>query len=457
MARAGRTVVVVGLAESDVTRLDAALPPDFSLVAFEGRPPADALTGATVVVVDATLDDGRDLVASLRRGDGPPSIVLSDDRPTALLDAGATDYARRDEDRLLATRVEHAAAHRRETRRPAGTEQNGELDRYRRLVETAGDGMYVLDADGYYTVVNEALTEYVGLDRADLVGTHPRDFMTAEDYRRGTELVLDLIDDDERWWDTFEYDVAFDDGRVRSFENNVAPLTDSNGEFAGSVGVVRDITERTKRERELERYRMLVEAVGDPMYVLDEEGRYVMVNDAMVEYTGYAREEFIGAHPLKFMSEESFRRGTDLVMSVLEDDDRKWATFEFDDGVALADSSRAVENNVAPLTDSDGEYAGSVGVIRDVTDRNRREMALERQNERLDEFASVVSHDLRNPLSVLTSRLELARETDDPTHFDAMEDSIRDMTELIDQLLLLAREGRSLTTPNRSPSNASSN
>jgi len=65
---------------------------------------------------------------------------------------------------------------------------------------------------------------------------------------------------------------------------------------------------------------------------------------------------------------------------------------------------------------------------------------LRRQNERLEEFASVVSHDLRNPLNVATGRLALARSDPDGEHFDAVERAHDRMEALIEDLLALARE-----------------
>jgi signal transduction histidine kinase len=69
---------------------------------------------------------------------------------------------------------------------------------------------------------------------------------------------------------------------------------------------------------------------------------------------------------------------------------------------------------------------------------------LEERNDRLDEFASVVSHDLRNPLNVAQGRLELAREECDSDHLDTVAESHDRMAELIDDLLTLARQGRGL-------------
>ncbi|MCU4743733.1 PAS domain-containing protein [Halobacteria archaeon AArc-m2/3/4] len=77
------------------------------------------------------------------------------------------------------------------------------------------------------------------------------------------------------------------------------------------------------------------------------------------------------------------------------------------------------------------------------TDRLRaRERELTRQNNRLDEFASVVSHDLRNPLNIATGRLELAREECESPHLDDVQWAHDRMNDLVDDLLTLAREGK---------------
>jgi len=89
---------------------------------------------------------------------------------------------------------------------------------------------------------------------------------------------------------------------------------------------------------------------------------------------------------------------------------------------------------------------GRTIVLTDVTDRERYREELERQNHRLERFASLVSHDLRNPLNVATGRLELLREEEavaaDTTHLEAIERALTRMDDLIEQILTLAREGK---------------
>jgi len=77
--------------------------------------------------------------------------------------------------------------------------------------------------------------------------------------------------------------------------------------------------------------------------------------------------------------------------------------------------------------------------------RTRREREIARRNERLNDFASIVSHDLRNPLNVASAHAELARDADDPsTHIDMVEESLYRMEELIEDLLARARGDQEL-------------
>jgi len=73
-----------------------------------------------------------------------------------------------------------------------------------------------------------------------------------------------------------------------------------------------------------------------------------------------------------------------------------------------------------------------------------RERELERKNERLETFAGMVSHDLRNPLNVAQGRLELARADEDLSALDAVADAHDRMERLIDDLLELARQGEDI-------------
>jgi len=113
-------------------------------------------------------------------------------------------------------------------------------------------------------------------------------------------------------------------------------------------------------------------------------------------------------------------------------------------GSTTADSFESLDVTVARLLGTATTAALRRADREEQLRRRRRE--LRRQNERLDEFTSVVSHDLRNPLSVAIGRLELARETlgDPDGDLNAVEGALNQMESLINDLLALARQGQTV-------------
>ena len=81
---------------------------------------------------------------------------------------------------------------------------------------------------------------------------------------------------------------------------------------------------------------------------------------------------------------------------------------------------------------------------RAADDLRRANDRLQARNERLDEFASMVSHDLRNPLSIATGYLTLARETGDEGDFETVENALSRAETITTEMLELARQGRTV-------------
>ncbi|WP_435348392.1 ATP-binding protein [Haloarchaeobius sp. HRN-SO-5] len=80
-------------------------------------------------------------------------------------------------------------------------------------------------------------------------------------------------------------------------------------------------------------------------------------------------------------------------------------------------------------------------IYTDITEEKQRQRELERQNERLDAFASIVSHDLRNPLSIAEGYVNLAEDSGDERYFEEIRYAHERMNTLVDDLLTLARQG----------------
>jgi signal transduction histidine kinase len=98
-------------------------------------------------------------------------------------------------------------------------------------------------------------------------------------------------------------------------------------------------------------------------------------------------------------------------------------------------------NRTVPVETSDGATDYGLALAQNVTEQIERRRELERQNERLEEFTSIVSHDLRNPLRVADGQLELLRDECESDHTDDLAQALDRMDALIEDLLTLAREG----------------
>jgi len=105
---------------------------------------------------------------------------------------------------------------------------------------------------------------------------------------------------------------------------------------------------------------------------------------------------------------------------------------------------RWVESHAEPIVDETGAVVRVAGFTHDITERKQRELDLRGTNERLERFASIVSHDLRNPLSVADGYLEMEREQSDSEELETVARALDRMGALIDDLLTLAREGQAI-------------
>lgn len=111
-----------------------------------------------------------------------------------------------------------------------------------------------------------------------------------------------------------------------------------------------------------------------------------------------------------------------------------------DHGVLIIASERR-----GAFDDADVYFAKLLAATATVAlDRAARERALAEKNDRLEEFVGVVSHDLRNPLTVAEGSVSLAIQTGEVDHLDQASESHRRMREIIEGLLVLAREGKAV-------------
>ncbi|MFB6219089.1 MAG: PAS domain S-box protein, partial [Halobacteriaceae archaeon] len=317
-----------------------------------------------------------------------------------------------------------------------------ELARYERIVEAAGDAVYGLDAGGHIQFVNDRFTEMTGYPEAELVGEHISVVLDDDDVEEGRRVIRELVDGDEDST-KMEMGLVTADGERIPVENSVALLDDPDGDgIRGTTGIIRDISDRRERERELALKERAMDEAPVGITIAEAGGDMPMtyVNDSFVGMTGYSESEAVGAN-CRFLQGE----GTDP-----ETVDRMREAIEAEEPVSVRvlnyrkDGERFWNRvSIAPI-ERDGEVTHYAGFQDDITDSVSREHELQRQNERLERFASVVSHDLRNPLNVAQGRLDLLRGECDSEHVAAIADSLDRIDTLVDDLLTLAHQGQTV-------------
>jgi PAS domain S-box-containing protein len=395
---------------------------------------------------------GAELLADVRARDPElpfVAVVRADDGRAAgdALAAGATDVVRvaADGDRTapLVARVANAVEGARTRRR--------EADRARTVVGALGDPVYALDADGRFSYVNDAFVDLLGYDRAEIVGSEPSLVKSPADVERAEHHLGRLLSADGPEQVTFELALQPADGPPIPCEDQMAALPFGPEGFAGSAGVLRNVSARRERERDLRAQRRLLErsidTLDDVYYLLDPAGRIARWNRTLLEVTGYGADEIEGRDALDLFDEADHDRVRDAIETALET-----GSVRIEAPLVTADGeSIPYEFTGARLPAADGGVRGVIGVGRDVSARRERERRLERQNERLEQFNQVVSHDLRNPLGVIEgvfSALEADETGDRPAeHVARGRRAAARMDALIDDLLALAREGETVTDP----------
>lgn len=200
-------------------------------------------------------------------------------------------------------------------------------------------------------------------------------------------------------------------------------------------GVVLDATDTIERAREdAELLDAIFEVAPVHVYVKDETGRHCRVSDYLER-----SDELLGKRDidLGFVDDGHARRAHEADMRVIENGESILDEEEY-----LPEIGHWNLSSKVPLHDRNGDVAGLIGVTRRITERKRAQQDLERKTERLEDFADVVSHDIRNPLSVARGYADLAAESDEvDEHLNEVADALDRAGDIVDDVLALSRHG----------------
>jgi PAS domain S-box-containing protein len=336
---------------------------------------------------------------------------------------------------LFARRVSTAVAAYRGTTRGADSAY-----RYRQLFDQVPDPVAIL-RDSEFVYVNDPSVDLLEAPRDRILGTNIMEIIPEDDRQVVEERFASLLEGSKDQVPRADRELVVFDGQRKHVQVTSGAIS-YEGEQAILI-TARDVTERRERQQQLTWYETMVETVGDIVYTLDEDYYFTTVTGAAADLTGYTCEELEGKNLSLLLPEAEIERGREYRKKVISG--------EIETGSIEVELHRK-DGTVRPVEfryrrlPFDDDFRGTAGVVRDISERVEQERELRRQNERLEEFADIVSHDLRNPLNVAKGRVELARDECDSDHLDEVADAHARMETLIDETLQLAKQGRTVST-----------
>lgn len=237
------------------------------------------------------------------------------------------------------------------------------------------------------------------------------------------------------------------DGRI--FERSYIPIY-SEGIYRGHLWSYDDVT-ITKRYKESlraqkEKYSNIIANMNLGLIEVDNDDKILMANQSFCNISGYSEEELKGKVASKLLLHED----QENIVFTKNEAREKGISDSYE--LKVRTKSGEARNwliSGAPNFDVNGNLLGTIGIHLDITDRKKLEEkqvellhSLEKQNEKLNDYAHVVSHDLKSPLRNISALLSWTREDfidklgpESVTNIDLMQDKVEKMDHLIENIL----------------------
>ena len=350
------------------------------------------------------------------------------------------------EERDLYTTIEMALAKHELERRLRESEE-----RLRRIFENALDAVVTMDESGRITEWNPQAEKTFGWQRAEALGRNVAETIIPLQYREDhTHGLLHFLATGagpllNRRLD--EFLALHRDGREFPIELSISSA--KCGDTYSFSAFIRDITERRQTRDRLEKseqkYRTLVETTETGYVIVDDAGKVIDANAEYVRLSGHLTlQDILGRSVIEWTAEHDRRRSAQEIDRCLERGFVRGLEVDYVDAYGVI---TPVEINATVMKTDEGRRI--LGLIRDITDRHEAELALKQSNADLEEYAYVVSHDLKDPLGIIMRHIQFL----DRRYRDQLDEGARDhiaktvqgtkyMERLINELKANAEIGR---------------
>jgi len=324
--------------------------------------------------------------------------------------------------------------------------------RFRHTLENIDLAAVALNRKGEVTFCNDCFLNITGWRRQQVVGHNWLDKFVEEERKEEIAKVFRSLAKPESFPSRFESEVKTRDGDLRLIAWNNTLSYDTEGRVIGVTGIGEDITDKRRSEIELLKLSQAVEQSPSIVLITDSQGNIDYVNPKFTEVTGYSFAEVKGKNPRFLKSgETTSQEYGDLWQTVLSGGEWRGEFHNRRKNGELyweAASISAIRNPA-------GEITHFLAVKEDITERKRLESEVEERNRELartetltamGRMASMIAHDLRNPLSSVKMTLQiLGKQPGGEENKEADElrqialEQIRYMEEILSDMLTYSR------------------
>jgi diguanylate cyclase (GGDEF)-like protein/PAS domain S-box-containing protein len=248
---------------------------------------------------------------------------------------------------------------------------------YRDLFELSPDAIVAWDGNGVIQIANQAAATLFGYDKAeDIVGKHWLDFVPPEDRSARVETIRTF--EKSGGITENEFRMQRKDGRRFFIHSRRRTALDSAGNPIQTISIARDITERRQAEAALylseARFRSAFEAAGHGMALVDLDGRFLKVNAAFCQITGYSEDEMLARSFADFTVREDLAVSAEAALRMRNGE---IPSFEIEKRYVRKDGGIVwVQLNVSMVHDAAGAPVYQVAQAQDITDRKAMEAGL---------------------------------------------------------------------------------
>ena len=264
------------------------------------------------------------------------------------------------------------------------------------IVESSNDAIISKNLHGIVTSWNLAAESIFGYSAAEMIN-EPVIKLIPEDRLNEELVILSRMRAGERI-DHFETKRRTKNGILVDVSLTISPIRSSNGEIIGVSKIARDITDMKRAEQKSSMLAAIIESTDDAIFSKDLDDTITSWNNSAERIFGYTAQEMIGQSILKLIPPD--RQGEEiLILNQLKNGQRleNYETKRLTKDGKLVDVSMCI----SPIMNSAGDLVGLSRIARDITDRKLEE-------QRKNDFISIVSHELKTPLTTIKSYVQLA-------------------------------------------------